>query len=312
MTKTKTKILQKSLGILSILLLFVSFLVNIPTQARLADVTTNVSTPIAKDRTAPITIYFSYGSATADADIQNAIAQATLDKPDLEFINAGIEDWYNGSPTRSDAENPPAQPACNSTYSGPKYQISSSLISANTFNYGLQSARNASSPSGAATVDKLREKATGCIKVTLKVSPSATVGSAVKLTFDEDFGNSPTYADANRPGKQIVNFTIGAAQNTSSTPSSTATTVSSVNTSSTVTTVSSKAVSSINITTTTPTVNTSSTAPVKTNLDRTGGAEVITILAIFASGIVGFIAFKVYKKRISKVDVGGGNFKGKK
>jgi hypothetical protein len=303
MTKIKTSILQKSLGLASILFLFVSIISNIPTHARLADVTTNVSTAIAKDRTAPITIYFSYGSATADSDILTAVSKATLDKSDLEFVNTGIEDWYNGSPTRTDAENPPAQPVCNANFTGPKYQISSSLISANSFTYGLQSARNASAPSGSASVDKLREKATGCIKVTLRVSASAAVGSVVALTFDEDFGNSPSYADANRPGKQIVNFTIGAAQNTSSTPSSVAT--SSVAVSSAVAVSSKAAVSSV-ITTV------SSVAPVNTSLARTGGAEVVTIIAVFASGIVGFIAFKVYKKRISKVDVGGGNFKGKK
>jgi hypothetical protein len=47
------------------------------------------------------------------------------------------------------------------------------------------------------------------------------------------------------------------------------------------------------------------TPPPSTNeLARTGGPEVITILAVTAGLIMSFIGFKVYKKRLNKVDIG--------
>jgi|688.fasta_scaffold32477_6 hypothetical protein len=312
MTKQKLNIFTKGFGLVSaILLLATGFLVNLPTEARLADSEVVYSTPIPKDRTAPINVQFGYGSVTADSDISTPITKVTLDKPDFEFVNTGFQDWYNGSPTRTDAENPPAQPVCNNTFTGNKYPISSSLVSTSEFTYGLQSARNLSAQSGAASVDKLREKHTGCINVSFKVAANATVGSQVKLTFDEDFGNSPSYAENNRPGKRSIVFTIGAAQNSSSSSSAVASSVASSVAVSSTRTSSTAAVSSRAVTSTTP-LPASSVTPVKTDLDRTGGAEVAVVIAMIASGIVGFIVFKVYKKRISKVDVGGGNFKGKK
>lgn len=267
---------------------------SIPVQARLPEVVTNVSTPIAVDRTTPITVYLAYGSLTSDSDIVNAVARLTLNNPSLQFVNTAFEDFYNGDPNRADSVNPPQQPTCNSTYSGPRYAVSPSLISSNTITYGLQSARNTSAPSGAATVDRLREKATGCLRVTMSVSPSATVGAAVRLTFDEDSLTSTSYAEQNRPGLQVINFTIGPAQNPVSSSSSV---------------VSSAAVSSSSSrSSVAPVVSSaprvvSSTPAAPTQLARTGGVEVVTVLAVIAGLIIGYIGFKVYKRRINKVDI---------
>lgn len=268
-------------------LLAASLLPGLKVHARLPDVVTNVSQQIPVDRTTPITVYFSYGTLTTDTDIVNAVGRLTLDNNNLEFVASGFQDWYYGDPNRPDSENPPQQAACNSSYSGPQYDINPSLVSASSVTYGLQSARNPNSPSGSATVDRLREKHTGCIRVTLRVGANATPGSTVSLVFDEDSLLSNSYAEANRPGRQIINFTIGPAQNAPSSASS----------------VISQPVSQVQVSS-----QISIPAPVSqppTELARTGGFEIITGLAVGATAIAGFIGYKVYKRRIKKVDVTG-------
>lgn len=270
---------------------------SIPAQARLAEVVTNVSTPIAADRSTPLTVYLAYGSLTSDTDIVNAVGRLTLNNPSLQFVNTAFEDFYFGDPNRADSVNPPQQPTCNSTYSGPRYAVSASLISTNSITYGLQSARNTTAPSGASTVDRLREKATGCLRVTMAVSPGATPGATVRLTFDEDSLLSTSYAEQSRPGLQIINFTIGPAVNPVSSVSSVASSVavSSVTSSAVVVSSVTSVPRSSAVVTTTPTP--------PTQLARTGGLEVVTVLGGIAGLIIGYIGFKVYKRRISKVDL---------
>ena len=297
-TNTLTKILSTCFVlIMAITTVFSS----VPADARLAEVVTNVSTPIAKDRSTPLSVYLAYGSLTSDTDIVNAVAKFTLDNPSLQFVNTAFEDFYYGDPNRTDATNPPQQPTCNSTYGGPKYAVSPSLISNNSITYGLQSARNTAAASGASTVDRLREKATGCLKVTMSVSPSATVGATVKLTFDEDSLLSTSYAEQNRPGLQIINFKIGPAANSSSSVSSSAVPVSSA--ASVASVASSVVASSVPAKSSVPRVVASSAPTGPTQLARTGGLEVVTILGIAAGLIMSYIGFKVYKKRLNKVDI---------
>lgn len=257
------------------------------------------TTNIPADKKTPIVVALEYGSLTSDSDIVNAVAKLTLDSTSLTFVNTGFSDYYNGDPNRSDSVNPPAQPSCKLLTSVPKYSISSSLVSSNTITYGLQSARNASAQSGAATVDKLRAKATGCLQITLAVAATAKEDDIVNLTYDEDSLTSNSYAEANRPGIRKINFTIGA-PTTPVASSSSAAPVSSAAQSSTPAVVASSAT-----TVSTPRTTTSTVTAAKTQLDRTGGFETITGLGIVAGLILAYIGFKVYKRRINKVDIGG-------
>ena len=201
---------------------------------RLPDVITTVTTPIPLNQTTPITIYFSYGDPSSDTNIVNPISTLTLDNSSLQFATAGFKDLYFGDPNRADSVNPPQVPTCNSSYAGPSYDISSSLANPFSLTYGLQSARNLTSPSGSNTVNFLREKSTGCIQTSLILSNVAVPGSTVQVIFDEDSQNSPSYALNQRPARQIVVFTIAALSSSSS---------SSVNTSSSSLTTSSSSLS---------------------------------------------------------------------
>lgn len=199
--------------------------------ARLPDIVTNYPTPIPLNQTAPITIYFSYGDPNADTDIINPISVLSIDNSSLQFVTNGFKDLYYGDPNRTDATNPPQQAVCNSTYNGPSYDISSSLANPFSITYGLQSARNASAPSGSNTVNLLREKSTGCIQLSVVLSNVAVPGSTVQVIFDEDSQDSVSYGINQRPGRQIVVFTI-ASQSSSSSSSSISSSSSSSNVSS--------------------------------------------------------------------------------
>jgi hypothetical protein len=185
--------------------------------ARPADIVTSLPNPIPADRTAPFTIYFPYGNPNGDIDIRNAVASLNLTGQGFEIVNTGIADLYYGSPTRSDATPPPDVPACNNTYNGPVYPISSSLATTTSLTYGLQSARTPGSPSGATTAT-LREKATGCIRVDIRVAPGAQNGQTAQLIFDEDSANSPDYQEPRRPARRIVNMQVGAPTGESNNP----------------------------------------------------------------------------------------------
>ncbi len=267
-------------------------------------VNVNAQTSVPKDRTTPISLYFPYGSATSDTDIRNALARLTIDNPAMTFVTSSAEDWYNGTPTRPDSEQPPAQPACNSSYSGSKYPLNASLVSANTINYGLQSSRTAGSAGGSSTAATLREKHTGCIRVQVVVSPSAQVGDTVTVSFNEDAATSPDYQAQFKPPVRTVRFVIAQATNPVSSSSSSVSVSSTISSSvSSVTSTSSNSPVSTPVRSSTPVVNTPTTNV--NNTPRSGGAELAAIAAIAAVLGGGYLFYKQKQSRsLSKIDIG--------
>jgi hypothetical protein len=316
---------------LGILLLATSLFLGINVSAeRDADIITPAG-PVPADRTEPITLFFPYGSASTDIDIANAVSRVTVSDPALQFVTSGFEDLYYGDPNRSDATNPPQQAVCNSGFAGPRYAINSSLATTSQLTYGLQSARNPGAPSGASTVDRLRFKHTGCIKVVLAVNSAvAQDGDVVDILFDEDFGNSPSYqcdtspgGQCSRPARQIVRISIGAPLNpvSSSSSSSVSSSISQQ----------SNPASSTPSTPTNPPVATSSSSPVfvptggtsasvssnptssVTETPRSGGLGVAVILSTIAVALIGFIVYRVRKQSsLTKINVGNSSGKERK
>jgi hypothetical protein len=285
-----TKKIIKSIQFLTITSLLLGSL-SLTSFARQPDVVTDkTDTPIPIDRSESISIYFPYGSVVSDLDIEDAVASVGLNGDDLEFVTAGFADWYYGNPNRPDSDaNIPEQPACNSSYSGPKYQISPSLATSSSLKYGLQSARNTASPSGTSgpgvlelpdrTVNGLREKHTGCIKVEFRVSSTATVGSTTEVIFDQDAEESPTYQEDRRPARQIVRFQIAAAENPEEEPVDPVDPVD-------------------------PVEEEEEDTTFEEELPRSGGGvAILGSLSIVAFSIVSFIIYKVRKKQISKIDL---------
>lgn len=281
--------------LLTLSLLFGSFAVqtpNIPVFARQPDVVQDLaSQAIAADRLTEIPFSFSYGNLVSDADIENAVANIIIDGKGLEFVNTSFEDWYYGDPASTTTTTPPQQPACNSSYTGPKYKISPSLTTKipaskdqyNNLTYGIQSARSTDIASGASTTDKLLQKHTGCIRGSLKVSKDAVAGDLVDIIFDEDFANSPTYTTEKRPGRQIIKLAIGP-----STQKSSSSAISSV------VSVSSSQVSS----------SSSSTAPAVKEVPRTGGRDnFLLFLGTISFSLVGFFAYKSRQKKSIEVSL---------
>jgi hypothetical protein len=251
------------------------------------------SQAIVADRQTEIPFSFSYGSIVSDSNIENAVANIIIDGKGLEFVNTSFEDWYYGDPTNTSAATPPQQPACNSSYTGPKYKISPSLVTKvpsskdqyNNITYGIQSARSVDIASGGSTVDKLIQKHTGCLRGSLKVSKDAVAGDFVDIIFDEDFANSPTYTTDKRPGKQIIKLAIGKASSSSSskTVSSSSSSVSSVMSSST----------------------TSSIVPAVKEVPRSGGNNnLFLVFCLVSFTILGFLGYKFKTKKPIEINLG--------
>jgi hypothetical protein len=218
MTQIKNKILAAVMTLFAVLGIFV-FVASSIAYARQADIVKDLtSSPIPADRTDPFYIYFTYGSINSDTDILNAQASINLTGSGFAFVPTGFSDLYYGSPTRSDADNPPDQATCNSTYTGPVYPISSTLATTTSFTYGFQSANQTSTQSGQSGATTLRAKNTGCIKVKMIVSPGASAGQQATITYDPDAATSPSYQEVNRPGKQIVTIQVGAPTGAVNTP----------------------------------------------------------------------------------------------
>jgi hypothetical protein len=176
--------------------------------ARLADVVYEPNPIVVPaTRTEPFTVYFPYGNPNSDLDIRNAAASLSLTGDGFELVTTGFADLYNGSPTRTDSENPPAIADCTNPTALPTYPISSTLASATSLTYGLQSARSLDSQSGNNS-ETLREKHTGCIRVQVKVKAGATDGQTAQLLFDQDSATSPDYQESRRPGRGIYNLRV--------------------------------------------------------------------------------------------------------
>jgi len=255
----------------------------VPGYARQPDQVNPTVFTLPITRTDVIPIYFQYGSQLNDTDITVAIAKITVSTPSLQFVPTGLRDLYYGDPNRPDTDpNIPQSPVCSKDYTGPSYLIRPSLVSNNVVTYGLQSARDTTAASGGAVVDRLRAKATGCVKVELKIAPGAVAGP-VSLVFDEDGGNngagSTSYQADLRPARQIINFIL-----TGSLPPP-ASSVASV----------------------APPVIVSSTPPpvVATQTPRSGGLE--TTLIIFgglALVAIFYVAYNLQKRNLTKADLG--------
>ena len=293
---TKKILTLKLFTLLSFTLLIASLVtLNLSVQARSPAVTIDTSCAAGTDPTCigqiPVNLtrtfsfFFSYGGVN-NPEITNAIAKVTIDNPSIELVNTAAEDWYNGDAANASA-SVQAAISCSDAYTGNKYQLLPSLISTSSITYGIQSGRNTAAPSGATTVDKLLAGHTGCIKITLKVAANATVGQAVNVSFDEDYGpngnGSPSFTDSTRPRIQAFKFVMGAATQASS--SSVSSVASSV--------VSSSRSSSVS----------SSTAPQIQDVPRSGGPALLAIISLSAFGLILFVAHKVGKRRISEKDV---------
>ena len=209
--------IAKRLGVcLSLLAFSLITFSTVNAQARLADITTAI-TPIPSDSISAATLLIPYGSANSDLDIRNSVASATVSGSGFIFDTSGFQDLYYGSPLRTDAVASPAEAVCTASYSGPTYNLNSSLASTTSWTYGLQSARNTSSPSGTSAAGALpsgqfglRQKSTGCIKIQVLLAPGAVAGQNAVLTFDEDSLLSQDYQESRRPGKRIFNFSVTA------------------------------------------------------------------------------------------------------
>lgn len=293
---TKTSLLTKFLTIIGFTVVFSTLIsLSLNVQARNAALIVDTSCSAGTDPTCigqipsnltrTFSFFFSYGSVN-NPEVTNAIGKVTIDNPSLELVNTAAEDWYNGDAANASA-SVPAAISCSDSYTGNKYQILPSLVSTSSLTYGLQSARNTAAASGASTVDKLLAGRTGCLKITLKVGANATVGQAVNVSFDEDYGpngsGSPSFTDATRPRIQTFKFVIGAATQPSSSSSSVVSSSSS--------SISSSRSSSVS----------SSTAV--QDVPRSGGPGLFAIVSLSAFGLILFVAHKISKKRISEKDV---------
>ena len=106
-------------------------------QARMADTVLTAPAAVPNNSTTPVTVYFSYGNPNSDLDTINAIASLSTSNSNFTIDNSSIQDLYYGSPLRTDAQNPPPQPTCDSSYSGPVYALTPSLATTTNLTYGL-------------------------------------------------------------------------------------------------------------------------------------------------------------------------------
>lgn len=184
------------------LVLAIVFFSSISVQA-LPNLSSEISQPVDINSKEIFFVYFRYGNPTATTVIPNIISTLDLSGDGVIIVSDQLFDLYY--PTNNN-QSIPQIPVCDNSYTGFDYQISSSLLkNEKNLIYGPQSASVLLEPSGA-EVSNLPPRATGCLRVGLRVSAEAKVGDKVILNFDPDSKQS---AQDLSPGKQSITLVVG-------------------------------------------------------------------------------------------------------
>ncbi len=167
------------------------------------DLQTEVAKPIPKNYSEIMFVYFRYGNPTKTTVTPKAAVSLRIEGQGLVIDRQWVHDLYY----KPDPQNKiPQVPLCSNEYDGFDYPISSSLfINEQELIYGPQSAKVLREPSGEA-VSELPPRATGCIRIGLRVSPEAKVGDVTRLIFNPDYQQS---SPETSPGLQTIELYIG-------------------------------------------------------------------------------------------------------
>ena len=164
---------------------------------------TEITKPIPINYKDLMFVYFRYGNPTKTTVTPNASVHLRLEGQGLVIDKQWIHDLYYQPDPQT--KMPPV-PLCTNEYDGFDYPISQSLfVNEQELIYGPQSAKVLREPSGN-PVSELPPRATGCIRLGLRVSPQAKVGQTVRLIFNPDYQQS---SPDTSPGLQTIELYIG-------------------------------------------------------------------------------------------------------
>ncbi len=172
-------------------------------ENRLPMLNTEVAQAVPLDYKEVFFVYFRYGNPTAVTATPNLSVS-------LEIQGQGFKidfDWVHDLYYNIDTNQPiPQIPICSNEYDGLDYPISKELFeNERKLIYGPRSATTLLKPSGE-NKSELPPRATGCIRIGLRVSEDAVIGQSTKLTFNPDINNS---SPDKSPGIQTIELFVG-------------------------------------------------------------------------------------------------------
>jgi len=168
------------------------------------NIVTEFNSLIDIKKTKSIDVYLYYGNPTEEKSINPVESQLNIIGEGLVINKNEVYDMYYTAVSENDKT---PLPNCNKSFTGQKYKINPSLITDQSFTYGLRSATDPENPSRT-KIGNLPPKATGCIKVNLTVIDKANPGNLIEIIFNQNSSNSPSYQNSLKPGLQVVRLSI--------------------------------------------------------------------------------------------------------
>ena len=138
------------------------------------------SQPVALDRKEPFFLYLNYGDPANKTQYDQSFATVSISSTSINFVSNNLYEIKRNDPNNT---------SCSANTLGTEYPITFDLVQNSTLQYGFGSATAVGQPSGSKSAP-LAPKQTGCLKIGLKVMPSAKQSEEVSITYKQNTINS--------------------------------------------------------------------------------------------------------------------------
>jgi hypothetical protein len=138
------------------------------------------SQPVSLGRKDPFFIYLNYGDPSNQSQFDQAFASVNISSTGINLVSNNIYEIK-----RAEINNT----SCSANTVGTEYPISFDLVQNNTLQYGFGSASVVGQASGTKSAT-LNAKQTGCLKIGLKVMPTAKQGDEVTIIYKQLYINT--------------------------------------------------------------------------------------------------------------------------
>ncbi len=172
-------------------------------ENKLPILNTEVAQAVPFDYEEVFFVYFRYGNPTTVTTTPDLSVSLELQGQGFEIDFNWVHDLYYKIDTN---QSIPQIPICSNEYDGLDYPISKNLFeNERKLVYGPRSATTLLEPSGESK-SELPPRATGCLRIGLRVSKNAVIGQSTRLIFNPDINNS---SPEKSPGIQTIELFVG-------------------------------------------------------------------------------------------------------